>query len=166
MGKLARPTPQRHRRTGFHCPTPPISPPLPLRPRTGRRTHTRNHRPEQPTTRGMDAPLRSKRRWPLHRANTPRSGSGGGRQRGGGGHNSRNPYADQPISESDRARHRQGDEQQAREMAAAQQRDNVEIAAHQATARDTRAGLALVPGQGSWPPRHTAPQLQEASSMI
>ena len=96
-------------------------------------------------------------------------GPQGGPGAGGYGQPSRNPWAEQPISDSDRARHRQGDEQQAREMAAAQQRNNVEIEAHrnsQNAARDRRTGLALVPGQGSWPAPHTAPHLQEPTSMI
>jgi len=51
-------------------------------------------------------------------------------------------------------------------MAAAQQRDNEEIEAHRATRRNTRAGVAVVTGQGAWPPPQTAPQLQEPTLII
>ena len=111
--------------------------------------------------READVPTPSAGQFPL----SPLGPAGGGGA-GGFGNFPRNPYDNRPISDSDRARQRLGDDQQERENVAALNRDLEEIEAQLAASRDTRAGVAVATGQGAWPPLHVAPQLREPTSII
>jgi len=81
----------------------------------------------------------------------------------------RNVFSTPVISDSDRARHQQGERAREQEHQAALQLDvdyAQERQAQSARARDAGNGVNVVSGRGNWPPSAQEPGLQEANSII